>query len=266
MTEIAAMPRQLSAGALTKTLYRAQLRQLITARKTIALLVIQLLPVVAASIYVLAQGVDGLTMFRQIIERVTFPFLIPLTALFFGAPGIVDEMEGRTLTYLTLRPLPRAALYLGKLGAGITMGVGLVLLPMIILFFACLATSSDLSATISSLGRLSLAASVGVITYTSLFALLGATFASSMIASIIYFVIFEVVLAALPMLELLSVRYYMRTLAGFTSGDRLGWLDQMILDQPLVFPWWVGLLVTLLVGGASVLAGAYTFQERQYHV
>ena len=109
VAEIAAMPRQLSAGALTQTRYLAQLRQLITARKTIALLVIQLLPVVAAILYVLVNDVDGLTMFRQIIERVTFPFLIPLTALFYGAPGIVDEMEGRTLTYLTLRPLPRAA-------------------------------------------------------------------------------------------------------------------------------------------------------------
>ena len=57
---------------------------------------------------------DGLMLFKDIVSIVSLPFLVPLAALFHGGPAIVDEMEGRTLTYLTLRPIPRPAIFLGK--------------------------------------------------------------------------------------------------------------------------------------------------------
>lgn len=255
-----------SAAAQFQTLLITQLRQLLRARKTIALFIVQLIPAVAAFVYVIFQDTDGLTMFRNIIESVTFPFLVPLAALFYGGPTIVDEMEGRTLTYLTLRPIPRPVLYLGKLAAGWIMGAAVVVLPMIALFFVSLVTSNDLAATVGSLGQLSAAAAIGVVCYSSIFALLGAMFSSSLISGIVYFVAFEIVFAALPVLELLSVRYYLRTIAEFNAGDRLGVLEQFILDKPIVFPVWAGLLVTGLLIAASAGAGAYVFQEKQYNV
>ena len=259
-------PRKLDVTSQLMTVLSVQLGQLVRARKVVALLVIQLVPALAVLLYVLAKDADGLVMFRTVVERVTFPFLIPMAALFFGGPVIVDEMEGRTLTYLTLRPIPKVALYLGKLLAGVLVAAVVVVLPLLALFLACLVASKDLASTASALVQLSGVAALGVMAYTTIFALLGAVFASSIVSGIIYFVIFEIVLAALPILELLSVRYYLRAGAGFNASDRLGFLDQFVLDKPIILSWWVGVLVALALSALSSVLGALVFKSRPYHV
>lgn len=258
--------RTISTVGQLQTLYLTQLRQLVKARKTIALLIVQMIPVIGAIFYVLFNDIDGLTMFRNIVEQVTFPFLIPLAAIFYGGPAIVDEMEGRTLTYLTLRPIPKPILYTGKVLAGMTMSFFVVIIPIITLFIVCLVTSNDLGATISSLGQLSIAVALGVATYISIFAALGALFANSLISGIIFFVVFEMIFAFLPILELLSIRYYLRAIAEFNASDRLGTLDKFILDKPIILDWWVGLIVTLFLTGLFMAIGATIFKKRQYLV
>ena len=258
--------RQLSGISQFATLYGTQLRQLLRARKTIALCLVQVVPALAALIYVVFQDTDGLTLFRNVVEQVTFPFLVPLAALFYGGPAIVDEMEDRTLTYLTLRPIAKPLIYLGKLAAGLTVGALVVVIPMLVLFFVCLVTSDDLGATVSSLFQLGGAATLGVAAYGSVFGMLGAIFASSLISGIVYFVLAEIVLAALPVLELLSLRYYLRVVAEFNASDRLGWLDRFVLDEPISLPVWAGVMVLMMVIVASNAVASWTFKEKQYHV
>ena len=258
--------RHLQAGAQLVTLLTTQVRLLLVARKTRALFVVQMIPVIAALVYVIFESVDGLTMFNSVVETVTIPFLAPLAGIFFGGPAIVDEMEGRTLTYLTLRPVGKGTLFVGKALAAIAVALPIVLLPMLGLFAICLSQSPDLGLAAQSLGSLLGAVALGTATYTAIFAALGAAFASGLLASIIYFVVFEMVLGALPVLELLSIRYHVRTTAGVTATDRLGVLDQLVLDEPIVLDWWVGatILGTLVVVGVAV--GAWIFRERQYYV
>ena len=265
-TAARALPRSISHVAQLKTLLLAQLKLMLRQRKTIALLIVQLIPALAALFYVVFGEVDGLTLFGRVLEYVSFPFLVPLTALFYGGPTIVDEMEGRTLTYLTLRPIARPVIFLGKLLAGCILGALLVALPTFVLFVVCLASSEDLGASALSMLQSIGAATFGVICYTAIFAALGALFARSLISGIIYFVIFEMVLAVLPVLELLSVRYYLRTLAEFNAGARLGMLDQFVLDKPIVFPIWGAALILLGVTIAASAAGALIFKEKQYVV
>ena len=265
-TSIPAPSPDLGVGNQFAALYTAQLRQLLRARKTVALGVVQIVPVLIAAIAVYGMDLDGAAMFRRVVEHMTFPFIIPLIAIAYGGPAVVDEMEGRTLTYLTLRPLPKPVIYLGKTLANATFASALVLVPMVLMFLVCLGASSDLGETVMSLVKLSGCAVLGMFTYTAIFAALGALFATSLISSIIYFVVFEVVLAALPVVELLSVRYYMRTMAGFNTTARVGVLDGLIMDKPLVLPVWVGVLVACVITLTGLGAGAYIFKERQYYV
>jgi ABC-2 type transport system permease protein len=264
MTE--AIKRNISTGHQFMTLYRVQLLQMARTRKSIALMVIQLLPVLLGLIFALKTEQDGLMLFKDIISIVSLPFLVPLAALFHGGPAIVDEMEGRTLTYLTLRPIPRPAIFMGKTLAGITLACAQVLIPILLLFIVCVAKSSDFGATLGSLAQLSGAAMMGVITYSFIFAFLGAAFSTSMLPSIIFFVFFEMMLAALPVMELLSVRYYIRMLGGLTASDRFGILEKFINDQPLLFSWWAGLIVLTLLSTTTAAAGSYIFKEKQYYV
>lgn len=258
--------RHITAMTQLTMLFQTQLAILLRARKTIALLVVQLIPALAALFYIVFNDIDGLTLFRNIVEHVSFPFLIPLTALFFGGPTIVDEMEGRTLTYLTLRPIQKPIIYLGKLLAAWVVGTLVVVIPTLVLAIVCVASSDDMAGLLMSMGQILGAASLGVICYTSIFALLGALFTTSLISSVVYFVIFEIVFAVLPILELLSVRYYLRTVAEFNVADRLGMLDKLVLDKPIVFPIWAAILILLTLSLGTTLVGSYVFKERQYVV
>lgn len=258
--------RKLGMMSLLGTLIGTQLRHLLVQRKTRALALVQLLPVLGALVYVIFENVDGLTMFSGVAESLLLPFLVPLAAIFYGGPAIVDEMEGRTLTYLTLRPISKTTLFVGKFVAGTLMALGIVLIPTALLFGVCMFEAMDFSESLVSFGRVMGAAAAGVVVYNAIFAALGALFASSLLASILYFVGSEMVLATLPVLELLSIRYHLRTLAGFMSSDRLGFLDRMVLDKPLHVEWWVSLLIVGVFAAASVAAGSVIFKEKQYLV
>lgn len=258
--------RKLGTMSLLSTLIGVQLRQLLTQRKTRALAIVQLLPVVGGLVYVLFENVDGLTMFSGVAETLLLPFLVPLAAIFYGGPAIVDEMEGRTLTYLTLRPISKATLFVGKVISGMLVSLLLVLVPTLLLFGVCMFQAMDFAESLPVLGRVIGAAACGVVAYNAVFAALGALFASSLLASILYFVGSEMILATLPVLELLSIRYHLRIIAGFLTSDRLGILDRMVLDKPLEVQWWVSLIAVLSLTIVATAAGAAIFKEKQYLV
>ncbi|MFW5968090.1 MAG: ABC transporter permease [Persicimonas sp.] len=259
--------RDLSPTNQIATIFTTEIGSLLKARKTAILLGVQFLPVVIAVIYVFFSDVEGLSMFTETVEGVVFRFLAPLAALFYGGPALVDEMEGRTLTYLTLRPVPKPALFIGKWLAGATMAIALVVIPILaLLIVAAIAAGGAPGTSATTVFQILGATIVGTATYTAIFAALGALFARSLLGGIVYFVVFEMVFAVLPVFELLSMRFHMRTAADFTAGDRLGALDQFILDEPLQLDWWMGLGLLGVVCAGAVLLGAYAFTNKQYHV
>ena len=236
------------------------------ARKTFVLLAVQLLPVLVALAYVAFGELDGMTMFRNSLESVYLPFLVPLAALYFGGPSVVDEIEGRTITYLTLRPIPRAILYLSKLKSAMLSATLVSGIPIVLLFVVCAASSGEFGAQLGTLGQMLGAAAVGAVTYTALFAMLAVIFSSSLLLGIIYYVVVEMMVAAIPVVELASVKFHVRTIAGLQGADRAGWLDKLILDEPLNFEWWFGLLVAGLIAVLATAAATAIFREKQFHV
>ncbi len=259
--------RNLSALNVTRALLSAQIGQLITARKTWALLGIQGV-MIAVAVVALARDeyLDGLTLFRTIIENVTFPFVIPMVALFFGGPTIVDEMEGRTLTYLTLRPIPKPMLYLGKLGGAVFVGSLVLMVPTLLLFTVCVFGGGDPGATAGLISRMLAACALGVATYSVVFAALGALFARSMLAGIVYFLIFEIVFAALPILQFASVRFHLRIVAGFAKEESDNLLLKMLFQDATDPPMWIGLLACMLCFVLFTALGTIVFRTRQYDV
>ncbi|QDG52490.1 hypothetical protein FIV42_17620 [Persicimonas caeni] len=258
--------RTVNPGSQIATIYTTDLRRLLFAKKTLVLLCVQLLPVVFALIYVFFENIDGLSMFSETVEGVMFPFLIPLAAVFYGGPALVDEMEGRTLTYLTLRPVPKPALFLGKWLAGTTVAVGLVLIPVISLLAIVAIASGGMGTSLTTIVQILLATVLGTAAYTAIFAALGALVAKSLFAGILYFVVVELIFSFLPVLELLSVRFHMRNAAEFNTSSRLGMLDQLVFDQPLTIDWWLGAIILAIMCGIAVAAGSVIFSNKQYHI
>lgn len=260
-------PRSLASGPLAMRLFLLDFQRQLRSKKALMILLIQLLPVVVGGIFLFSQSLDGLTLFRNTVDNVYLPFLLPLAALFFGGPTIVNEIEGRTITYLTLRPISRAPIYLAKLASSITTALVITILPVLIFFALCQFGSSDeLSFGLTYLGPALLSVALGTIAYTSLFAALGVLTGATLLLGVIYFVIMEMILATVPVVELVSVKFHLRTIVGTQGADRAGFLSQLILDEPLAFEWWVGVLVTGAFALAAIIAGTLIFKEKQHHV
>lgn len=260
-----ATPRKLGAAAMLGTLLGTQVKLLLRQRKTRALFVVQMLPVLAAFVYVWFESVDGLTMFSGIVENITIPLLVPLAAIFFGGPAIVDELEGRTLTYLTLRPIGKGTLFVGKALSAVLVCLPVVLVPLLLLFLLCLWQSPDWGVALQTLGPTTGAIALGTVTYTLIFAALGAAFASGLLVSIVYFLVFEIGFGVLPVLETLAVRFHLRTAGGLVS-DQPGLLDRLVLEEPIVLEWYWGVAILGALAALALGAGAWIFRERQYHV
>lgn len=265
-------PRRLSPLATGAELLKLDLWRKFRSRKTLILFLIQLIPALVAAVSLVWGDLDGFQVFESTIENVYLPLLLPLAALFLGGPTIVDEVEAKTITFLTLRPLSRATLLLGKLGASIILAVAITVVPVLIFFGICsLGASAGLGEGLSLLGTGTAAVAVGAVTYTTIFALLGVVFASTLLPGIVYYVVFELIIAALPLVEFLSVKFHLYTLGGFDRAEAEGggWrqqLEELLLDQPLEFDWWVGLLFCAVVTGAALLVATVIFRNREFRV
>lgn len=142
--------------------------------------------------------------------------LTPLAALVFGSGMIQDEIEEQTLTYLLVRPVPRWAIYVAKLLA-ILLATTVLSVVFTMLTYVCLRMGTDnfipdilpkRSLKAASLLALSTAA------YCSAFALGSLLVKRALTVGVIYIILFEGVLGAIPFnLRLVTVVYYYRVLA-----------------------------------------------------
>lgn len=258
--------RHISATGQFVTLYTMQLRRLLRARKTIVLGVLQLLPVLGVLFYALFRDIDGMALFRDFTSQAVLIFMLPLAALFYGGPSVVDEIEGRTLTYMTLRPLPKPVLFLGKWAAGATIATGMMLVVVGVLFAVCLPSFPDTSSALGQLARFGAATVFGTLIYSAICASLGALFTSSIFSGVLYLILFELILAQSPEVDLLSVRYYLRAVAGLPATDRFKQFDAIYNNAPTVVPSWLAALMLSALLGATLAAGALIFRSKQYKV
>jgi ABC-2 type transport system permease protein len=155
---------------------------------------------------------------RWVVFLLFLGFLMPLFSLSFASGALGHEREGRSLVWLTTRPLPRSGVYLAKF-----LGV----LPW------CLAL------TVGGFGLLCLAGGptgwkaftlygpgvfAGSLAFAAVFHLFGALLPRPAIIGLLYAFFFETMLSELPIpgtLKRLSINYYTRCLL-YSSAETEG--------------------------------------------
>jgi ABC-2 type transport system permease protein len=191
---------------------------------------------------------------------------VPLASLLLGVAVVAEEVEDRTITYLLLRPIPRAALFVGRLAPAVLWlcacsAVGTALLV------AAAATARGSDAGVSDGVRLPLllAACAGVATYTTLHAALGVWVKHAMIVGLAYSFTIEGFLSNLPgRNQLLTIQYHLRSLVAGTGDDAWQRIDGFGATEwnPLFDS---GLVLALVVACASA-AGAWRLARRQFEL
>jgi ABC-2 type transport system permease protein len=188
-------------------------------RRTRIFIAIGLLPAVVALVIRLnawlspAASIDGPAVFSNIVLTFNLQFLILVLALFYGTSIVSEEVEGRTLTYLTTRPIPKPAIILGKFAAAAAFLIALVgagvTLAFLILHADRLGDAGQWLVLARSLAVLAL----GILVYTALFTLAGAVLKKSVLLGLMFCFGWENIVQYFPgATQRLTVMHYLKSL------------------------------------------------------
>lgn len=225
------------------------------------------LPVLFAVLYraVLAAKLPpqmtGFDLYGVIVALYVLSNALPLAALFYAVSLVADEVEGKTITYLLTRPVPRSAVLLGKFAAFLATTLGLLLPATVVTFFLLVTAqgTAGLAAAVPHLFRDLAAMALGVTAYGAFFTLMGVLLRRPVIPGLMFLYVWEL-LAHLPgYLPRLTISAYLRSLVSHRPPAE-GLAE--VFGQALP----VGLSILSLAAMAIVFlaAAVWIFSRREY--
>jgi ABC-type transport system involved in multi-copper enzyme maturation permease subunit len=176
--------------------WRQAFRQSLRGRRGIGLVLLAGVPLfITTMIMMFGGGTPELHDFHVVVLLLGYRFVLPFGGLLLGIAVLGDEIEGRTITYLFTRPLPRPVFYLGRL-LGYTLSFGLLAAASLYLTELQFARHVDLEAT--RIGGVLLIAFAGFAAYAAFLAALRALFEKALYIGFFLVALVEWALASLP--------------------------------------------------------------------
>lgn len=167
------------------------------------------IPVLFGAIYLLNTGartpVDYLV--AVVYRPVVIATLLPITILILATGAIGNEIEDRTLPYLTLKPISRFRIVFEKFLGTILVVGPIIMLGLIATFIVVLrgAWRDHLDA----LWALLASTAAATVAYSAIFILVSLLISRALLAGIVYSIVWESVLGRyLPGVRYISVRHY----------------------------------------------------------
>jgi ABC-2 type transport system permease protein len=182
--------------------------------------------------------------------------VVPLSALVLGSSVIAEEVEDRTLTYLTTRPAPRAALLLGRFAAIALVHAALLTLCVGLFLFASARATGPGPVLDAGIGPPLLAAALaGGLSYGALAAALGCFVKNPIVVGLGYAFAVEGFLANLPgKNQLLTVQHHLRSLiaahGSATWSDAEGFVSAAFVPGPTAATVLAAIVLVALALGA----------------
>ena len=190
--------------------------------------------------------------------------LVPLTCLIAGSAVIAEEVEDRTITYLFVRPVSRAALLVGRwAGACAFLLVVLCSTTALMLLGVARAEASGPPIDASITVPLFAAVAIGACVYSMLFSVFGILFPHSMIVGLGYCFAIEGLIANLPGgIRTLSIQHHLRAM--ITAEGSPAWTRVLQDFGGTVAPSESALASLAVVFVASLALGVWRIQRREF--
>ena len=251
-----------------RAVFDLSLEGMIWTRRSLLMGVLVAIPVAFALLYRLVlvtkaavRPVTPQDLYAVIVALYWIRNVLPLAALFYATALIADEVEGRTLTYLTTRPLTRASIFAGKFAAYVATTFSLALPAGVLTFFLLMSApgSSGLGPAVGDLFRDLGVMALTLVAYGAFFALLGVLLKRPVIPGLLFLYGWEL-LANLPgYLPRVTLTAWLRSLIHHRPAEEgLAGLFQQVLPA--------GESLAVLVGVAVVClaAASWIFSNREY--
>ena len=180
-----------------------------------ALLALAVIGVFGWAVVRAGSDAERLEAYRTFLVIGPLGFLVQFGALLYGLAAVTEDRDGGTAAYIFARPLPRSAIFTGRLlAAALTTAVLATLVHLVV---AALARFPG-GVTVFLLAQLPILA--GAICYTALFMLLATLVRNAVVVGALWLVLWELVAAQFPWrIKLLTVKYHLLCLAhGLVPG------------------------------------------------
>lgn len=251
-----------------KAVINLSLSRMLHSRRTVIMGLLSLIPVVlalfAVAFVTLRQSVGqtGFGLATELFNSIFLHFLLLAVTLFYGTSLIGDEVDDKTITYLFVRPVPRATIYLGKFLSGVLMG-SILILPSAALTFSILSMldpASEVTAHLSIFAQDMMILLLGTAVYCSVYGFLGAYFKHPLLIGIIFTLVWESVVTYIPgYIHRFTVLHYLQSLLPHASGQRG---IQQLFGQP-TSPL-VSVITLVLICGTFLALSCYTVARKEY--
>ena len=249
-------------------LFKVTLRQMFWSHRTALILLGCGLSLLIALIFRFTVGSSGIVnRFIPMITLLLYGLLVNLCSIFYGTAIISDEVDGKGLTYLQMRPIHKSTILLSKFAAYFAGSLAIIVASHLILT-VIVATHPKLDKNILfHLGmslRYSASMALSLLTYGALAAALAAKFKHPVLWGLLFVMGWEriTVVEFMPMgIKRLSISHYLLTLF---PGYRLrrSQISDLLGESPP--PEWVALLVLCLLTAGLLWLAIRIFREREY--
>jgi ABC-type transport system involved in multi-copper enzyme maturation permease subunit len=201
------------------------------ARRTRFFLLLSLLPAAVAIIIKFNQAFSqrhppgGIYLFSNIIMLFYLQLIILILALFYGTSICSEEVEGKTLTYLLTRPIPKPAIILGKYFAYSVIVIGLVSLGLLFSFVVLNIDHLLDCSLYLTLFRYWGVLILGIIAYTAFFAFFGSFLRRSIFFGLLFSFGWESVVQYFPgSTQRFTIVHYLKSFLPSASSGRFSFL------------------------------------------
>lgn len=235
-----------SLAAAARRVFDLSFGEMLWSRRTIFMALVVAGPVVLALVFRVVESlgmpalrvngarVAGSSIFGVMIWMLYIRFIVPVLGVFYGTALMADEVEDKTLTYLFTRPIPRAAVLLGKYLAYLACTT-LVVLPSVMLSYFLVVPFSEVGSTFRSLVLDLAILALGLAVYGAVFAFVGTWLKRPLVVGLVFAFGWEQVAMALPgYLRQFTVAHYLQALVphALPSDNALSLLQGLFRQAP----------------------------------
>jgi ABC-type transport system involved in multi-copper enzyme maturation permease subunit len=211
----------------------------------------------------------GATVFGGMIWLLYLRFIVPVLGVFYGTSLVADEVDDKTITYLFVRPVSRAAVLAGKYLAYLATTVFVVLPSVVLLYLLVVpmghgSLAEQFPALLKDLGLLAL----GLAAYGAIFSFIGAWLKHPLVTGLIFAFGWEQVALILPgYLRRFTVAFYLQALVphAMPADGISGALQSLFREVPsatVSVAWLVGFtIVFVYLAGRMIERREYVLEQ-----
>lgn len=234
------------------------------ARKARAFLLLGLLPVaLAITVRIVFAGRSGdvMSVFQDILMIYDLQFLAVILTLFYGTSVCSEEIEGKTLPYLTTRPLSKSGIIIGKYAAYTALATLIVVLSLAASYLIMNGPRLGTLSAWTGLLRYAGVVTLGLMAYMALFTFLGTLLKRSILIGLAFGFGWETVIQYFPgSTQRFSIVHYLKSLLPYYSPGKYSILTFRLEPTGPI----VAVLALLLITAVFLGLACLVFSLKEY--